>query len=408
MSKLTEANVNLSINDLNSSDMQALSQILSLAGQAESSGMGSGMGMAPEDDLGSYDGLSSMSGPDGDMSSDVGSIDMGTTPAPFDMGMDLGLDDPMGGEEEPMGMEMGDEEPMDMEMDLGAEPGAEPGADEPMGMEMPMNDDPIDTVDGFDDDMDADVDLGLEDEGDMEPMDMEMMEQFTRMFKLAGLNESEEAVMDEEVIEEAEEDEEDMLDEGVEPEVEDEPAEEIGDDAEEPVWLRDIPSDKDAGTKPAEPKEQAPTWMRESMNAISTIVEGEETFDDSEFDEDEDDEQLDENEHGLYNLDLDEDAVEEMASPGIGDNRVFGPYQNELACMTDARKEIPGAMRDREVKLTHKPDGFYWSKLQQEDATNSRPKIQDVCTKGIKSDKHEVDMLAAKLNEQFARFLKGE
>mgnify|MGYP000628032459 CR=1 FL=1 len=123
-----------------------------------------------------------------------------------------------------------------------------------------------------------------------------------------------------------------------------------------------------------------------------------------------------------------EDAVEEMKSPGIGDNRVFGPYPNEQACMIDARKEIPGAMRNKEVSLTHKPDGWYWNKLNvNEDATNSRPNLTDYCDKGIKSDKHaqvkvtgkpgdntlfdvmeSTSDLASQLNERFAKFMKGE
>lgn len=428
MRKLTEANVNLSINDLNSSDMQALSQILALAGQAETQmgGMGAGMGMDgmnPSDDLSSYEGLSGMSGPDGDMTSDVGAIAMGTQPAgnaPFDMTMDLGLDDPMGIEDE---------------LGQGIEPEmAEPGVDEPMGMDLPDNDDPALTIDDFgDDDMGADVDLGLDDEGDMEPMDMEMMEQFDRMMHLAGISrlaESEEDFTDEFDTEDSMvdvDDESEELDEDAIPPLmdkqpptqkpaftKDTPDPVTHDDAATPPFTQDAGDSKAPPFTQKTPPTDQPSWMRESMDAIDDIVEAdEEELEDGE-------EQLDENTDGLYNLDLDEDAVEELSSPGIGDNRVFGPYQNELACMTDARKEIPGAMRNREVKIVHKPDGFYWQKINMNEDAAFRPKAQDICTKGIKSDKHgqypvqvleseqTVDQLAAQLNEQFARFLKGE
>lgn len=386
MTKLNEANVNLSIQDLNSSDMAALSQILSLAGQAEQPECGADMS-----------GPLSMAGPDGALGSDVGSVDLGTptvsvgsmddAAGAYDMGSEPGVDDPMG-------MEMPDNEPPEMALD-------------DMGSEL----DGMDTMDD-----EGTADLGLDDEDGMDAMDMEMMEDLDRLAALSGIQlaEAEEEVEmddDEMIVEEDMDEDADEIEEGCgsksKVKEEEDMEEEVQlDEAEDSDfdWM-DSPEKEgkpDADNNDADDNEpeQAdggePAWMRESLDSIMAVLEGEDACtgcDNPDCSCHDDDEQLDENAEGHYNFDLDEDAVGEMTSPGIGDNRIFGPYPNEQACMIDARKEIPGAMRDKEIKLAHKPDGWYWSKLNGG---------------AVMEADQTVDDLAKQLNEQFNAFMKGE
>lgn len=124
----------------------------------------------------------------------------------------------------------------------------------------------------------------------------------------------------------------------------------------------------------------------------------------------------------LYNLELDEDDANEMATPGIGDNRIFGPYVNKLEAVVDARKECPGGLENVDFTLHNKPDGIYWKKtnavheseesedevldeeVDQEDESideaqenedegeeldedaNFRPDQQDICPQSFKGD----------------------
>lgn len=522
--KLTEAQVNLSIQDLSSSDLQTLSQILSLAGQAEqAAGLMGGMGgMASTDpmggmmDAGAPQGLSSvgedaplaMAGPDENYGMDAGMGD--------DLGLggdDLGMDDPMGGE-------------ADMDMDLG---GLDTGAED-IGME--GGDDMIGS-DEFD--LSAD-DLGM-------PAEDDMMESFERMFALAGLMESEEEEIDEaahdeekeeEIVEEGEgdefNDEEDIVEENYwrHPDYDYDDADEYGrgatrkrqrdpddyeldedgsiialdlndpkvkslvgdidmpdaaqhtgmgevpaagmdaapeishavpsaqtihpgmgaepDEGDSMEWLNkasagtqhpgtqptpaagtehpgmgDVPA---AGTQhhgmaPQMGKAAKPSWMEEMREDMDVFEE----------DEPEEDEGEELNEEAMYDLSLDEDAVEEMRSPGIGDNRVFGPYSNEREAVNDARTECPAGVVGRDFDVIHRPNGYFWKKKGvAEDAANSRPKLQDYCTKGIENGRHDmakapgkqgdntlvnfmesadVNTIHASLNEQFARFMKG-
>lgn len=338
--QLNEANVSLSIQDLNSSDMATLSQILSLAGQAEQPVGGDAMG-----------GPLSMAGPDGNLGSDIGMVDLGTPE------VTVGTMDDM--------------------VDMGA---GEPGVDDPMGMDMP---EPAMIGDDGSVDMPSD-DMGMDDMG----MEDDMLEGFDRIAQLSGIQLAEEADVEEEALDEA--CGEDHIDETLEEADEVEDLEEGEEQLEEEVSITDdfewIETAEDAMEPEATEERTQAHGMRESLDAIDAIVEADES---SEEDLADDEEKLDENADGMYNFELDEDAVAEMTSPGIGDNRVFGPYPNEQACMIDARKEIPGAMRDREIKLAHKPDGWYWSKLNE-------------------SVNESVDDLAAQLNEQFAAFMKGE
>lgn len=470
MTKLTEANVNLNISDLNSSDMQALSQILSLAGQAEQAGALMG-GMDPMGD--------------GMMGGMPGS-DLGGEPAGPELGLGEGGELSMAGPDEDYGAlgDVGaDDEPLISPLDAAPEDDMDLGLGDDLGLEDPMGDPMAGDMGG------DDLGLGLEDDMGMEePMgdELDMMEGLDRIMALSGLNESEET--DEEEIDEAkEEDDEDQLDEAEgddeeaaleegcsEDHIDEEEIDEamimmpgdqavnapMGQDAGADMeWMRqadtmgqDAPCSEIPPADPSVPEQdpafmdmgdptvqqQEPAFMsqgdqmRQLMDDMfnESEEEDEEPLDeaaDADADAEEDEEQLDENAEGMYNLDLEEDAVAELGSPGLGDNREYGPYQNEMACMVDARKEIPGAMKDREVKLLHKPAGWFWSKLN-EDATNSRPNISDVCTKGIENSRHEmrktpvkngdnglvmeadetVDDIHSQLNEQFERFMKGE
>ncbi len=327
--QLNEANATLSISDLNSSDMQALSQILSLAGQAESGG---DMGVPP------VGGVAPMAGPDGDLSSDVGSIDN-----------NLG----------------------DVDTAIGTmEDASDAYGDEDMGMDDMVGGDELD-----------------------------VMEDIARLSGLDPLAESEE-----EALEESEE----QLDEGEHDEfvaAMNDADEMSGDDYSDEEELNEGEHDEfiaamnDADEMSGEDYDDEDVnesaEMRESLDAIDAILEAE----DEELSEGEE-EQLDENEHGHYNFDLDEDAAGELASPGIGDNREFGPYANEMACMNDARKEIPGCIRGKEVNLHHRPDGWYWTKTGKAAPKAVTPVSEDA--------EQSVEDLAAQLNEQFERFMKGD
>ena len=93
----------------------------------------------------------------------------------------------------------------------------------------------------------------------------------------------------------------------------------------------------------------------------------------------------------MYDFNLDEDQANELSSPGIGDNRLFGPYQNEQSAIIDAQKEMPGSMKNVEFVVLVKPDGVYWQKKIQEDASNSRPNLEDVDQLDYLGDKRADD-----------------
>ena len=476
--KLTEAQVNLSIADLSSSDLQTLSQILSLAGQAEqAAGLMGGMG-----------GIGGM-GAVGGMASDP----MASDPLASDPMAGGGIDAPGGiGENGPLAMAGPDADyGMDSGLDLNA------AADDGLGMDdgLGLGDD-LGLEGG--DDMGADeFDLTMGDLGGTDIDEDAMVEEsFNRLFALCGLNESEEAE-DEEVIEE---DESAMEGE----EVISEEAEEDLDEASAPVIALDLndpqmkqmvgdidvpgaadhagmsgfpaagaaakpeiqhavpsaqtqhpgmaaPGEEDSmdwlnvpsaggptpstavgsagtqhqGVNPAKQQGQLspmgqpakPTWMEEMSEDMDVFEEVE---------EDEESEELEEGQ--MYDFSLDEDAVEELKSPGLGDNRMFGPYANDLEAANDARLECPAGVVGRDFQIIKRPNGVFWKKIVSEDVSNSRPKLQDVCTSGIENSVHaiekvpgkvgdntlkfmeaqDIDTIHASLNEQFELFMKGK
>lgn len=125
----------------------------------------------------------------------------------------------------------------------------------------------------------------------------------------------------------------------------------------------------------------------------------------------------------MYDFNLDEDQTNELSSPGIGDNRLFGPYPNEQAACVDAQKEMPGSMKDVEFVILTKPNGIFWQKKLQEDAANSRPNLEDVDQLDYLGDKSADekktmqkpgdngledprDSLAESINKRFKQFMK--
>lgn len=104
--------------------------------------------------------------------------------------------------------------------------------------------------------------------------------------------------------------------------------------------------------------------------------------------EDEDSEQFVQ-ESAMFNFALDEDTVNELGSPGLGDNRVFGPYKNKVEAINDARKETTGGVEGVDFDFQIKPEGVYWVKLNKlnEDASN-RTEQDDVDPSSFKGDKN--------------------
>ncbi len=499
--KLTEAQVTMSIADLSSSDLQTLSQMLALAGQAEqAAGLMGGMG-----------GIGGMDAVGGLASDPLADPMAGGIDAPggigengplamagpddsygMDSGLDLnaGADDGLGMDD---GLGLGDD--LGLDDGMGADMGADMGMDDGLGLDDGMGDDL--GLDGGDD-MGADeFDLTMGDLGGTDIDDDAMVEEsFNRLFALCGLNESEEAE-DEEVIEE---DESAMEGE----EVISEEAEEDLDEASAPVIALDLndpqmkqmvgdidvpgaadhagmsgfpaagaaakpeiqhavpsaqtqhpgmaaPGEEDSmdwlnvpsaggptpstavgsagtqhqGVNPAKQQGQLspmgqpakPTWMEEMSEDMDVFEEVE---------EDEESEELEEGQ--MYDFSLDEDAVEEMKSPGLGDNRMFGPYANAREAANDARTECPAGVVGRDFQIINRPNGVFWKKIVTEDVANSRPKIEDVCTSGIENSVHaiekvpgkvgdntlkfmeaqDVNTIHASLNEQFELFMKGK
>lgn len=185
---INEAQITLSINDLQSTDAETLSQMLHLAGVAEAPTMGMDDVYSPMGDMGMGDpmGMDPMADPMGDMGMDD---PMGTA---IGGGMDAGMDDmgAMGNDPDfgdggfdsapPMdGAELG---PSDMDA-LGAEPEMDAPMDEPIDsgdydagfdaeMDEPIpggSDDPSIAMDPSDDDYD--INYGDDEGMDIEPMD---------------------------------------------------------------------------------------------------------------------------------------------------------------------------------------------------------------------------------------------
>ena len=506
--KLTEAQVNLSIADLSSSDLQTLSQILSLAGQAEqAAGLMGGMG-----------GIGGM-GAVGGMASDP----MASDPLASDPMAGGGIDAPGGiGENGPLAMAGPD---ADYGMDSGL--GLNAGADDGLGMDDGLGlGDGLGLDDGMGADMGTDMDLGMDDlaaggddlgleggddmgadefdltMGDLGGTDIDddamVEESFNRLFALCGLNESEEAE-DEEVIEEDESamEGEEVISEEAEEDLDEASAPVIALDLNDPQMKQlvgdvDVPGTADhagmsgfpaagaaakpeiqhsvpsaqtqhpgmaapgeeedsmdwlnvpsaggpapstsvgsAGTQPqgmGNPAQQQgqlspmgqpakPTWMEEMSEDMDVFEEVE---------EDEESEELEEGQ--MFDFSLDEDAVEELKSPGLGDNRMFGPYANDREAANDARLECPAGVVGRDFQIIKRPNGVFWKKIVSEDVANSRPKLQDVCTSGIENSIHaiekvpgkvgdntlkfmeaqDIDTIHASLNEQFELFMKGK
>ena len=500
--KLTEAQVTMSIADLSSSDLQTLSQILSLAGQAEqAAGLMGGMG-----------GIGGMDAVGGLASDPLADPMAGGIDAPggigengplamagpddsygMDSGLDLnaGADDGLGMDD---GLGLGDD--LGLDDGMGADMGADMGMDDGLGLDDGMGDDL--GLDGGDD-MGADeFDLTMGDLGGSDIDEDTMVEEsFNRLFALCGLNESEEA--EDEVIEE---DESAMEGE----EVISEEAEEELDEASAPVIALDLNDPKmkqvvgDVGVPDAAPhagmggfpaagaaakpeiqhavpsaqtqhpgmaapgeEEDSMDWLNvpsaggptpsTAVGSAGTQHQGvnpaqqqggqlspmgqpakptwmEEMSEDMDvFEEVEEDEESEELEEGqMYDFSLDEDAVEELKSPGLGDNRMFGPYANDLEAANDARLECPAGVVGRDFQIIKRPNGVFWKKIVSEDVSNSRPKLQDVCTSGIENSVHaiekvpgkvgdntlkfmeaqDIDTIHASLNEQFELFMKGK
>ena len=500
--KLTEAQVTMSIADLSSSDLQTLSQMLALAGQAEqAAGLMGGMG-----------GIGGMDAVGGLASDPLADPMAGGIDAPggigengplamagpddsygMDSGLDLnaGADDGLGMDD---GLGLGDD--LGLDDGMGADMGADMGMDDGLGLDDGMGDDL--GLDGGDD-MGADeFDLTMGDLGGSDIDEDTMVEEsFNRLFALCGLNESEEA--EDEVIEEDESamEGEEVISEEAEEELDEASAPVIALDLNDPKmkqvvgdvgvpdaaphagmggfpadgaaakpeiqhsvpsaqtqhpgmaapgeeeysmdWLN-VPSAGDptpstavgsAGTQhpgtgnPAQQPGQLspmgqpakPTWMEEMSEDMDVFEEVE---------EDEESEELEEGQ--MYDFSLDEDAVEELKSPGLGDNRMFGPYSNAREAANDARLECPAGVVGRDFQIINRPNGVFWKKIVTEDVANSRPKIEDVCTSGIENSVHamekvpgkvgdntlkfmeaqDIDTIHASLNEQFELFMKGK
>lgn len=479
--KLSEAQVQLSIQDLSSSDLQTLSQILSLAGQAEqSAGLMSGMGGMTsgamggdplQDAMDEGAGPMAMAGPDASYGTDGAATndEIIASGDDFGIGADVGMGDDLG-----IGADLDADPSMNSDMDMGSD--LDMGGDEEFDLSMDDMGEPAAEDDGFDLSMD---DIGAEEES--------LEESFARMFSLAGLNESEEEDdEDEEMIEESspivvldlnDPKVQDAIQGGVAPapnkpfsgidapvksEINPhhpgmEPGEEVNlkhtgmtapspaqpAKTAEPVPAAPVSSvpathpgmgstvppsdleaagvdvDKSAPTAPApkgiEDKAAKPSWMsemREDMDFFEDEGQNDEEFsfeDNSgagfDFDlfkesEEETEGEVIEESEAMYDFSLDEDAVEELGSVGLGDNRLFGPYQNEMAAMVDARQEIPGAVDGQDVQLQRKPDGFYWSKINNVCESEEAEEI-------VEEEDESVEELHQSLNEQFERFLKG-
>lgn len=499
--KLTEAQVTMSIADLSSSDLQTLSQMLALAGQAEqAAGLMGGMG-----------GIGGMDAVGGLASDPLADPMAGGIDAPggigengplamagpddsygMDSGLDLnaGADDGLGMDD---GLGLGDD--LGMNDGMGADMGADMGMDDGLGLDDGMGDDL--GLDGGDD-MGADeFDLTMGDLGGSDIDEDTMVEEsFNRLFALCGLNESEEA--EDEVIEEDESamEGEEVISEEAEEELDEASAPVIALDLNDPKmkqvvgdvgvpdaaphagmggfpaagaaakpeiqhavpsaqtqhpgmaapgeeedsmdWLN-VPSaggptpstavgsagTQHQGVNPAQQQGQLspmgqpakPTWMEEMSEDMDVFEEVE---------EDEESEELEEGQ--MYDFSLDKDAVEEMKSPGLGDNRMFGPYANAREAANDARTECPAGVVGRDFQIINRPNGVFWKKIVTEDVANSRPKIEDVCTSGIENSVHaiekvpgkvgdntlkfmeaqDVNTIHASLNEQFELFMKGK
>lgn len=132
--KLNEANVTISIDDLQSTDMESLSQMLHLAGVADTGGMGMDDVYSPADDMG--------------MDDPMGGDDLGMDPMAPDMGANI-AGGPVPGDE----LGSSDMDSLNTEPDMEMEPDLEP--------EMPTDD----YEGGFD------AEMGDETGMDMEPMD---------------------------------------------------------------------------------------------------------------------------------------------------------------------------------------------------------------------------------------------
>ena len=94
-------------------------------------------------------------------------------------------------------------------------------------------------------------------------------------------------------------------------------------------------------------------------------------------------------ESAMFNFALDEDTVNELGSPGLGDNRVFGPYKNKVEAINDARKEFPGGEEGVDFDFQVKPEGIYWVKLNKlNEDINTQREEKDVDPESFKGDKN--------------------
>ena len=97
---------------------------------------------------------------------------------------------------------------------------------------------------------------------------------------------------------------------------------------------------------------------------------------------------LQENMRLMPNLDLDEDAVAEMGSVGIGNNKLYGPFKSRLEAQTEAKNSLGGGIENVNYTIITKPNGFYWSEKVDE-GLDYTPEAEEFVADGITKDVHK-------------------
>ena len=364
---LNEANVKLDIVDLNSSDMQTLSQILSLAGSAESSSadaMGSVTDSAPE----------------------ISAISVA--------GPEI-MDEEMLGD--PMGVSAGDDmlgDPMDNPDISAGAPSME------MGEEISTFED--DGMDNFMEDLDRLASLGGITEMENCPMQEE-----GDICDECGMVDCECDHMNEEVYEDVEHLNEEMCDDcgckmdNCECDHDD------STECMEAVEHEDDEHDEDDEDSDKEHVEEQESCMEalDRISELAGISASEDKLDEMRL---------------MPNLDLDEGTVGEMGSVGIGNNKMYGPYKSQLEAQNEAISHLGGGSPGVNFKIINKPDGYYWTENVNEDITN-RPDEMLYDDTPIVNSRHavepkkpnlgdntmqSVEELHESLNAAYAKFLK--
>ncbi|AUS02970.1 hypothetical protein NVP2275O_389 [Vibrio phage 2.275.O._10N.286.54.E11] len=380
--QINEADVNLDITGLSSSDLQTLSQILSLAGTADNSTTDTvGMG-----------GYQPMSGPvTTSDASPIAAIELGSTDDVMTPGTEMsgGMDemgaDALGMPEENPISAINDETDHEFISELGD------------SFDSQDPDDNGIPGDQRDDMEDISIEISPEDEIGDNVMD-DFMEDLDRLGKLTGLTEDK-----------TEEDTEEDLDLDIDDEELEQLDEEVQDDhGHKGVGqIEDTDSDNSVeGSEYDEEYEDEDESILESLLRLSgvrghgeVIFESDETCEceDGDCTCDEDKEKVDENMRLMPNLDLDEDAVGEMKSLGLGANKLYGPYANSVEASSEAKNHLGGGTVGVNFKLINKPDGVYWSEKVNEDC--ARPNPEEVSTTAIRNNRHAIKDKDAKLGD---------